>query len=69
MNNDNILYKEDKEKADAWVKKYFDSMWDFWISIFWALKDACKRSRQNITTLTKDLFWALMGKKKNNGSK
>ena len=64
-----ILYKEDKEKLDSWINKYMDSVWDFWISIFWALKDSCKRSRQNVKTLTKDLFWALMGKKKKNDSK
>ena len=64
-----ILYKEDKEKLDSWINKYMDSVWDFWISIFWALKDSCKRSRQNVKTLTKVLFWALMGKKKKNDSK
>ena len=66
MNNDNILYEKDKKEVDAWVKKHFDDMWGFWISIFWALKDSCKRSRNNFTTLTKDLFRALLGKKKKN---
>lgn len=62
---DNILYKEDKEKIDAWINKYMDSK--FWtISVFEALKNSCKRSRQNFKTLTKDLFRALLGKKKKN---
>lgn len=62
---DNILYKEDKENIDAWINKYMDSK--FWtISVFEALKNSCKRSRQNFKTLTKDLFRALLGKKKKN---
>lgn len=64
---DNVLYKEDKETIDSWIKNYFKSNWDFWrISVFEALKNSCKRSRQNLTTLTKDLFSALVGKSKKN---
>ena len=62
---DNILSKQEKQEIDSWVKNYFDTK--FWtISVFEALKNSCKRSRQNFTTLTKDLFWALLGKKKKN---
>ena len=65
---DNVLYKEDKEEIDAWINKYMDSK--FWtISVFEALKNSCKRSRQNFKTLTKDLFRALLGKKKKNKNK
>ena len=62
---DNILYEEDKKQIESWMDKYMDSK--FWtISIFEALKNSCKRSRQNVKQLSKDLFSALTGKKKKN---
>ena len=62
---DNVLYKEDKEEIDSWIKKYFDEKYGK-LSIFESLKNSCKRSWQNLKVLTKDLFWALLGKKKEN---
>jgi hypothetical protein len=60
---DNILSKQEKAQIDSWVKNYFDTK--FWtVSIFEALKNSCKRSRQNVKQLGKDLFSALTGKKK-----
>ena len=60
---DNILYKEDIEAMDAWINKYMDSK--FWtISVFGVSKNPWKRSRQNVKQLGKDLFSALIGKKK-----
>lgn len=65
---DNILYKEDEEKIDAWINKYMDSK--FWtISVFEAIKNSCKRSWQNIKQLGKDLFGALTGKRKKDKNK
>ncbi len=62
---DNVLYKEDKEKIDSWINQYMNSK--FWtISVFDAIKNSCKRSRQNVKQLGKDLFSALTGKKKTN---
>lgn len=62
---DNVLYKEDKEKIDSWINQYMNSK--FWtISVFDAIKNSCKRSRQNVKQLGKDLFSALTGKKKEN---
>lgn len=60
---DDILYKEDKEELDSWIKKYFDEKYGK-LSIFESLRNSCKRSRQNVTTLAKDLVWALLGKNK-----
>jgi len=60
---DNILYEEDKKQIDAWINKYMDSK--FWtVSVFEAIKKSCKRSRQNVKQLGKDLFSALTGKRK-----
>ncbi len=65
---DNVLSQQDKEKIDSWLKTYIDTK--FWtISIFDALKNSCKRSRQNVKQLSKDLFSALTGKKKQDKSK
>ena len=62
---DNIFHGEDKRQMDAWIDKYMDTK--FWtISVFEAIKNSCKRSRQNIKQLGKDLFWALAGKRKKN---
>lgn len=60
---DNVLYKEDKEEIDSWIKKFFDEKYGK-LSIFESLKNSCKRSLKNFKILTKDLFSALLGKKK-----
>lgn len=42
----------------------------FWtISVFEAIKNSCKRSRQNIKQLWKDLFRVLTGKRKKDKNK
>ena len=65
---DNILYKEDKDKLDAWIDKFMDSK--FWtISVFEAIKNSCRRSWLNVKQLGKDLFSALTGKRKKNPKK
>ena len=65
---DNILYGEDKKQMDAWIDKYMNTK--FWtVSIFKAFKNSCKRSRQNIKQLWKDLFGALTGKRKKDKNK
>lgn len=60
---ENVFSKEQEDQIDAWIDKYMNTK--FWtISVFEAIKNSCKRSRQNVKQLWKDLFGALTGKRK-----
>lgn len=65
---ENVFSKEQEDQIDAWIDKYMNTK--FWtVSIFEAFKNSCKRSRQNIKQLWKDLFGALTGKRKKDKNK
>lgn len=63
---ENLFSKEQEDQIDAWINKDFNPRFEW---IFEAFKNSCKRSRQNIKQLWKDLFRVLTGKRKKNKNK
>ena len=61
---DNVLYPEDVSKIGQSIDSHY---WKK--TVFDAIKNSCKRSRQNVKQLGKDLFLALTGKRKKNSKK